>query len=125
MNLSDINPNNPNHIFVFGSNTEGRHGKGQALHATIYHKAKRGQAHGLQGNCYAICTKDLAKGARSIPLWLILAELEELAIFAEQNKHLTFFVNKIGTGNAGYTNQEIKGLMDKIAWPENCVLPDW
>ncbi len=125
MKLPDIDLNNPNHIFVFGSNTEGRHGKGQALHAVIYYKAKYKQSRGLQGHAYAIVTKDLAKGRRSIPLSSISKELEELSSFADVNPHLTFFINKVGTNLAGYTNDEIKGVMAKIKWPENCILPDW
>jgi len=121
----EIDKNNPEHIFVFGSNTEGRHGKGAALYARQNHGAKYGQASGLQGNSYAIITKDLNVGRRSISLSNIGNQLVDLKYFASQNTHLTFFITKIGTNNAGYTNKEIKWLMDKIEWPENCVLPDW
>lgn len=120
---------NPN-IFVFGSNTEGRHGKGAALYAKMHCGAKNGQPMGLQGNSYAIITKNLNPklgkyGYRSIPLTKILEQLKELAQFADQNPHLTFFMTKIGTGNSGYTNEEIKALFDQIDWTENVILPDW
>lgn len=52
---------NKNQIFVFGSNTEGRHGKGAAKFALDYCGAKYGKSMGLQGNSYAIITKDLTK----------------------------------------------------------------
>lgn len=120
-----IDKNNPNHIFVFGSNTEGRHGKGAALYARQYHGAIYGQATGLQGNSYAIVTKHLPQGRRSIPLYEIGKQLNSLMNFANVNKHLTFFITKIGTNNAGYTNDEIKNLMSHINWPSNCILPNW
>jgi len=131
----EIDKNNPNHIFVFGSNTEGRHGKGAALYAKLNHGAIYGQPEGLQGNAYAIITKNLNPklgkyGRRSISLFKIGYQLETLYEFALQNPHLTFFISKIGTGNAGYTNKEIKAVMMgapwiKHPWPSNCILPDW
>ena len=51
----------PNQIFVFGSNTQGRHGKGAALCAKERFGAIYGQAYGLQGQSYAIVTKELLK----------------------------------------------------------------
>ena len=52
---------NPRTIFVFGSNREGRHGKGAAKTARDSYGAVYGQAKGLQGNAYAIVTKELRK----------------------------------------------------------------
>lgn len=125
-----IDKNNPNHIFVFGSNTEGRHGKGAALYARQNHGAINGNPKGLQGNSYAIVTKNLNPtygkyGRKSIGLTTIRFQLGLLQSFALQNPHLTFFMTKIGTNNAGYTNSEIKALMDAIVWPVNVVLPEW
>ena len=51
----------PNQIFVFGSNTQGRHGSGNARAAMDCFGAVYGQAKGLQGQSYAIITKDLTK----------------------------------------------------------------
>jgi len=45
-------------IFVFGSNRAGRHGNGAALAARRQHGAIYGQGEGLQGQSYAIPTKD-------------------------------------------------------------------
>lgn len=53
-------------IFVFGSNIDGRHGAGAAQTALHNHGAIRGVAMGIQGNSYAIATKDLYKGKRSV-----------------------------------------------------------
>ena len=49
----------PNDIFVFGSNTEGKHGGGAARVALNDYNAIYGQPRGLQGESYAIVTKDL------------------------------------------------------------------
>lgn len=62
----DITPE-PNTIFVFGSNPEGRHGLGAAKIARLYFGAKYGIGEGFQGKSYAIPTKDLRiKGVKSI-----------------------------------------------------------
>ena len=50
-----------NTIFVFGSNPEGKHGAGAARTAVDKFGAKYGQGEGLQGNAYALPTKDLNK----------------------------------------------------------------
>lgn len=60
----DITPD-ADTIFVFGSNPEGRHGAGAAKIAVDKFGAKYGQGEGLQGNAYALPTKDL----RSKPLY--------------------------------------------------------
>lgn len=50
-----------NQYFVMGTNTQGRHGKGSALHARLHFGAVYGQPMGFQGKCYAIITKDLTR----------------------------------------------------------------
>ena len=47
---------NPNEIFVFGSNLQGRHLGGAARIAQLYFGAVWGQGVGLQGQSYAIPT---------------------------------------------------------------------
>lgn len=56
----------PNTIFVFGSNPKGIHGAGAAATAKTRFGAIQGQGEGLQGNAYALPTKDLdkARGTR-------------------------------------------------------------
>ncbi|MBW4564935.1 MAG: hypothetical protein KME32_28275 [Mojavia pulchra JT2-VF2] len=46
-------------IFVFGSNTEGRHGAGSALFARQYCNTECGNPQGRQGQSWAIATKGL------------------------------------------------------------------
>jgi predicted NAD-dependent protein-ADP-ribosyltransferase YbiA (DUF1768 family) len=114
-------------VFVFGSNTEGRHGKGAALIAKNKFGAKQGQAEGLQGNSYAIITKDLSKGERSISLDKIAEGINKLADFAENNPDTKFYVTKLGSSLAGYTIDEIKEQFRKVneegAIPNNVILP--
>jgi hypothetical protein len=116
-----------NGIFVFGSNTEGRHGKGAALTAKEDFGAIQGQAEGLQGKSYAIVTKDLAKGNRSISLDKIAEGINKLADFAEDNPDTKFYVTKLGSSLAGYTVDEIKEQFRKVnekgAIPNNVILP--
>jgi predicted NAD-dependent protein-ADP-ribosyltransferase YbiA (DUF1768 family)/alkylated DNA repair dioxygenase AlkB len=116
-----------NEVFVFGSNIEGRHGKGAALTAKNKFGAKYGQAEGLQGQSYAIITKDLNKGERSISLDRIHEQLSEFVGYAEKNPNITFYVTKLGSSLAGYTELEIKKLFKDInneeIIPNNVILP--
>lgn len=109
-------------IFVFGSNTEGRHGKGAALEAKQKYGAIQGQARGLQGDSYAIVTKDLSKGMRSIPLESIATEVKQFIDFARRNRNIDFIVSPIGCGLAGYSPSEIAPMFRYA--PSNVDLPD-
>lgn len=109
-------------VFVFGSNTEGRHGAGAAYHAYTKYGAIYGKASGRQGNAYAIITKDLRLGRRSIPLPHIEAQVRAFLAYASSEPSITFLVSPIGCGLAGYTPSEI-GPMFKNA-PKNVQLPD-
>ena len=51
----------PEHIFVFGSNPEGRNGTGTAK-AAMKFGAKYGKGRGLQGQTYALVTKNISAG---------------------------------------------------------------
>lgn len=113
-------------IFVFGSNTEGRHDKGAALEAKEKHGAIYGAAFGLQGDSYAIITKDLTKPKwlqnRSVPLVLIHAQVAALLCLALTSKGLWVFnVCAIGCGLSGYTPEEIAPMFKGA--PSNVNLP--
>lgn len=83
----------PNDIFVFGSNTQGRHGKGSALLAVQKFGAKYGQAEGLQGRSFAIITKDLTKSQHpSRTPVQIMEQIKKLYTTAHQNPALNFKV---------------------------------
>ena len=59
----------PNYVFVFGSNPEGRHGAGAAK-AALKFGAKYGIGRGLQGQTYALVTKNLKEGFARIEAFL-------------------------------------------------------
>lgn len=82
-----------NQIFVFGSNTQGRHGKGAALFSKDHCGAIYGQSKGLQGKSYAICTKDLtSKVQPSISDEDIINQIVRLYEYAENNKEYEFLI---------------------------------
>lgn len=58
---SSIDTLDPHQIFVFGSNPEGRHGKGAALAAQKF-GAQLGCGRGLMGQTFALVTKNLKEG---------------------------------------------------------------
>jgi len=116
-------------IFVFGSNLAGRHGKGAALTARLKHGAIYGQGVGLQGDSWAIPTKDGRDGGslRDPRQTLSLNEIGlYVAAFLTQADVLypdrTFVVTPIGCGHAGYTPEQIAPLFRYA--PKNVVLPE-
>jgi len=109
-------------IFVFGSNTEGRHGKGAALVARKQYGAIYGQASGRQGNSYAIITKDLSKGLRSIPLQNIKRDIEIFLSYAQEHQEDVFEISPLGCGLAGYKVEEIAPMFKYHS--TNVLLPD-
>jgi hypothetical protein len=101
-------------IFVFGSNPEGRHGAGAAKVAKDKFGAKYGKGEGLQGNAYALPTKDLRvkenKGLRSISSETITNSIKELYKVAKNNPNKKFKIAYRNTDKAslnGYTGLEM------------------
>ncbi|WP_338442281.1 hypothetical protein VZG28_04750 [Synechococcus elongatus IITB4] len=117
----------PNQVFVFGSNVQGKHGAGAAKDALKYFGAEYGNPRGPQGQSYAIITKDLSKGDRSVPLDDILDQLEELATYAGLGKEEEFLLTPVGTGLGGYSIEELKaGVAERgIVFPENITFVNW
>ena len=91
--IGDIVPE-PNTIFVFGSNPEGRHGAGAAKFAREKFGAIYGKGEGPQGNAYAIPTKDLRvkenNGYRSIPRETIIESIRKFYKYAIKHPNLNF-----------------------------------
>lgn len=101
-----------NNVFVAGTNTEGRHGKGAAKLALEF-GAKYGQARGLQGNAYGLVTKNLTAGylekstgivyerygERSVSPEQIRANIQELYDFAISRPELIFHLGYRFWGN--------------------------
>lgn len=80
-----------NEIFVFGSNPEGRHGAGSAK-AAIKFGAKYGKGRGIQGQTYAIPTKNLTPN------------------FYEKDKDILYKKH----GNKSLTIEQIKENIDEL-----------
>lgn len=120
----DIKELGPNAIFVFGSNTQGRHGKGAALIAKNKFGAIYGQAEGLQGRSYAIITKDLTKQNHpSRSKEQIEEQIKKLYCFALENKEKEFYVAYKGDGlnlNA-YSSNEMACMFKCMQIPANIV----
>lgn len=121
-------PNNitklePNEIFVFGSNLQGRHGKGGALVAREKFGAIYGQSEGLQGQSYAIITKELRNNFPPIKLSQIEEGINEFISFAKQNSNLTFYVTKLGCSLAYFEVEDIAPLFKEAVELENIYLP--
>lgn len=107
-------------IFVFGSNLAGRHGKGAALTAMREHGAIYGQGVGLQGDAYAIPTKD--RSLRPLPLGEIRLHVRDFIDFAIFVPDLQFRVTAIGCGLAGFRPAQIAPMF--VGAPSNCDLPN-
>lgn len=105
-------------IFVFGSNQRGRHGAGAARDAAWYYGAQEGCGVGLQGQSYAIPTKDFY--IETLPLDKIKPYVDEFVKFTHDHPELTFMVTPVGTGLAGYTHADIAPLFKDVV---NCWLP--
>lgn len=106
-------------IFVFGSNTAGRHGKGAALDAKNLWDAEYGVGEGPTGRAYAIPTKDANLKRRT--LFQIGASVTKFLEYARANPDKTFFVTRIGCGLAGYKDEDIGPMFE--GYPSNCELP--
>lgn len=106
-------------VFVFGSNLAGRHGKGAALWALQHRGAIYGQAIGIQGDSYAIPTKD--EKLRTLPLGVIRDFVGEFLYFAEKYWMKQFQLTPIGCGLAGYTPDQIAPMFRGA--PPNVILP--
>lgn len=127
----DINPGD-NVVFVFGSNPEGRHGAGAAKVARLSFGAVYGQGEGLQGNSYALPTKDLRvkenRGYRSISPEDITENIRRLYDCARQNPDKDFCIAYRNTAERslnGYTGLEmIRMFLDAGLVPDNIVVSE-
>lgn len=109
-------------IFVFGSNTQGRHGLGAAKFARTHYGAITGQSHGRQGNSYAIVTKTLVDGASPITLAYIEDQVNDLLTHIRDNPQNTYLITRFGAGLAGFTAEEMQPLWDLLAAEPNAAL---
>ena len=117
-----------NQIFVFGSNTQGRHGKGAALIARNKFGAIYGQAEGPQGQSYAIITKDLTKSIHpSRTKEQITQQIHDLYEYARNNPDKEFLVAYSGTGTNlnAYSNKEMADMFSSEVIPNNIMFEEF
>lgn len=107
-------------IFVFGSNLAGRHGAGAAKFARENHGAIYGQGVGIQGNSYAIPTKD--ENLEVLPLSSIKVFVKEFLLYAKSRENDVFNVTRVGCGLAGYKDEQMAALFKGFSG--NVLLPD-
>ena len=99
-----------NQIFVFGSNTQGRHGKGAALYAKQNYGAINGVPEGRQGMAYGIITKELRKNYPAITIEDIAGGVVRFVEYANNHPDDSFYVTPIGCGLAGFNPKDIAPL---------------
>ena len=104
-------------IFVFGSNQAGRHGAGAALYALKNHGAIYGIGEGLQGESYAVPTKDY--DIQTLPLESIKVHVDTFLTFAKQHPNLVFKVTQVGCGLAGLRPKDIAPMF--LSASSNCL----
>lgn len=112
----------PNEIFVFGSNTAGRHGKGAAKDAMKW-GAKIGQGFGLMGNTFGIPTKD--NKIKTLPLLAIQRYVQMFVASVKESKIKDpfYLITPIGCGLAGYKPEQIAPFFQPIQEYPNVYLP--
>lgn len=117
----------PDTIFVFGSNPEGRHGAGSAKVAVQQFGAKYGQGEGLQGMSYALPTTDLRKRNRpSMTKEEIVDNIRRMYNVARENPRLTFkvaYTNKPDEVTlCGYSGRDMMDMFTNAgAVPDNVM----
>lgn len=109
-------------IFVFGSNLQGIHGKGAALHAKLHNGAVQGEGIGLHGTSYAIPTKQTPYIRLS--LLDINYYVADFLCFANNHREYSFLVTPIGCGLAGYKPVQIAPMFALAKDAPNIILPD-
>lgn len=112
----------PYQIFVFGSNQIGIHGAGAAKTARLKFGAIYGKAVGIQGQSYAIPTKD--SDLKTLSLKSIQSYVTEFFHHALDNHNKTFLVTEIGCGLAGYKPSDIAPLFKRAEVLTNVHLPE-
>jgi len=117
----------PRIIFVFGSNEAGRHGAGAAKEARKKYGAIYGQGIGLQGNSYAIPTKD--KDLNVLSLEKIEQYVKDFLKFTTEmidhqyGSDYLFHITPIGCGLAGYLPEQIAPMFYEHREQKNLLLP--
>ena len=107
-------------VFVFGSNLNGMHIGGAAL-AAVKWGAIPTIGEGLQGQTYALPTKDYNLNTRTLPD--IYDSVIRLLQCVEQNPDKLFMVTKVGCGLAGLTVEQVAPMFRQFLDLDNVSLP--
>ncbi|MCQ2288432.1 MAG: hypothetical protein MJZ74_04980 [Muribaculaceae bacterium] len=111
-----INNLKPNEIFVFGTDTHGKHSNWSARYAVSHFGAQPGVAEGLQGQSYAL-------PIASHDIRLTELSIKRFVAFAQAHPHLQFYVPMVGCGAAGLTPETIAPLFKECILLENVMMP--
>ena len=115
---------NKDQIFVFGSNTQGRHGRGAALTARLKFGAIYGKPEGIQGKSFAIITKDLTKKIHhSRTTSQIISQINKLYEYANLHPDKEFIIPyKCSDRNLNaYSSEEMAKMFASREIPDNIV----
>jgi hypothetical protein len=107
-------------IFVFGSNKAGRHGKGAALYAKENYGAIYGKGEGIQGQSYAIPTKD--ENLNPVSVRDLQDAIGRFCEYARENKQMKFALTPVGCGLAGFKKSDVWGMFKFHGLPSNVYL---
>jgi hypothetical protein len=79
---------------------------------------------GRTGNAYAIPTKETPYKVRSLAQ--IFVSVMDFLSYAHAHPEMEFKVTKVGTGLAGYTDEQMAPMFASAGPPENCSFdPGW
>lgn len=117
-----------NGIFVFGANTEGRHGLGAAKVAREKFGAIYGKT-GLMNKSYGIITKDLTKKVHpSVSKETIIDQIENLYSLAIITPEKDYYIIYNGEGKNlnAYSPQEMANMFKEAMFviPENIIFEE-
>ncbi len=110
-----------NEIYVFGSNLSGIHGAGSAKFAKENFGAVEGVSFGLEGQSFAVPTKDKYIG--TMHTYQIKPYVDQFITFAKTRPDLTYYVVEIGCLLGGHTPKDIAPLFKAAVDIENIYLP--
>lgn len=111
-------------VFVFGSNTRGRHGGGAALVAHERFGAEWGIGEGRTGKCYAFPTLDASH--QKLDIGELQMARDRLFAACRKEWWRRFLLTRVGTGIAGYDEKTMRGLFGSYPWrpaPRNLIKP--
>lgn len=111
-----------NEVFVFGSNLIGYHAGGASLMAMRKFDAVWGQAEGPQGQSYAIPVDIRGEAVENVSAYM-KRHIDIFIAYAKDHQDLTFFVTRVGCGNAGFDEEFMAPFFKECLDMENVRLP--